>query len=238
MQKSAPSQKNEKILVPYSPKRWGNAQVSISTDETGRRMVVKDFGVCPLWVRMTTGRLLLWREARALRRLEQIKGIPGPPVIREGWKLKYPFVEGCTLRDERAEKMGLGRAYFEALEKMVNDMHRHNVVHLDMRNARNVLVDCDGQPALIDFQTALFTNLMPGFLKRILFSIDLAGVYKHWNKLSPQSLTRERKEAFNRMASLRGLWFIKGYPLRELFRKRHHTGTRQKRNRQKLNLDD
>jgi hypothetical protein len=209
----------ERILVPYSRERWGNAQVSVAQDKTGRKMVIKDFGFCPWFIRHTTGRFLLWRESRALRRLQQIEGMPGPPVIREKWRLIYPYVEGFTLRDEKAREYHFDKCYFEDLEALVMEMHRNNVVHLDLRNARNVLVTNAGKPALIDFQTTLFTDFMPGFLRRLLFRVDLTGVYKHWKRLLPDTLTDERMQVNERMKSLRPFWFIKGYPVREFLKK-------------------
>ena len=226
-----------RILVAYSPKRWGNAEVSAVRYADGSHLVIKDFSKSPWVIRQTSGRFLLWREARALRRLLEVDGVPGPPVIRAAWQLKCPFIDSFNLREAPVGEPLLDAAFFEKLEALVIEMHRRNVVHLDLRNARNVLASKDGNPVLIDFQTALFTNLMPGFLKRMLFSIDLSAVYKHWHKYHPESLTRERKEVFNRMASVRGFWFIKGYPLREFRRKRREKGPKSKRNRQKIDLD-
>jgi len=227
-----------RVLVPYSPKRWGNAEVRIeSSGDNSGLLAVKDFSRSPFVIRHTFARFLLRRETGALRRLEKVQGVPGPPVIREKWQLKMPYLGGFNLREKQAAAYKFTPSFFEELESLVLEMHSCNIVHLDMRNARNVLVTDEGRPAVIDFQSAISTNLMPGFMKRLLFSIDLAAVYKHWHKFCPESLTRERKETFNKMASMRGLWVIKGYPLREFRRRLREKRPKSRRNRQKIDLD-
>jgi hypothetical protein len=226
------------VLSTHTSKRWGNANVFITADEDGRKYVVKDFSVCSFFVRYTTSWFLLWRETRAFLRLQDIEGMPGPPIIREKWSLKYPYFPGITLREATAAQHQIDTDFYEELEALVTAMHKKGVVHLDLRNRRNILVTTDSKPALIDFQTAIFTDHLPGFIRRFLFAVDLSGVYKHWHKVLPQTLTRDRQEVVNKMASLRHLWVVKGYPVRSLFRRLRGGRPSNKRNRQKIEIKD
>jgi serine/threonine-protein kinase RIO1 len=214
-----PGNNKEKVLSQHSSHRWGNAHVFISKDKDGIEYVIKDFSVCSPIVRYTSSWFLLWREFRALKRLQHIQGTPGPNLTRTRWSLQYPYIPAKTLKKIAVENTKLNSQFFERLEKLVQNMHKHNVVHLDMRNKRNILITPDNQPVIIDFQTAIFTNLIPPPLRRLLFAVDLSGVYKYWQRFAPEGMNEERQKIAKRMQALRPLWMIEGYPLRNLFRK-------------------
>jgi len=204
------------VLSVHTKKRWGNAHVTIQKDDQGQKWVVKDFNPCSALVRHLFARFILSAEIRALRRLQNVDGIPGPVRILSKWSFAYPFVDGLTLRDIRTQGIKLDRSYFEALEALVTEMHEIGVAHLDLRNRRNILVIEGDKPALLDFGTALSLKYWPGFIRRLLSSVDLAGVYKHWNKLSPETINPERRKMMHKMKSLDRFWVFKGYPLQKL----------------------
>ena len=52
----------------------------------------------------------------------------------------------------------------------------------------NILVGDDGTPSLLDFQSCLGTRWMPPPLRRFVERIDLAAIYKHWAKRSPDTM--------------------------------------------------
>jgi len=160
----SPGKTTGSVLSQHTSKRWGNAHVFIDEDKAGQKYVVKDFSVCPALIRYTSSWFLLWRETRAFNRLQQIEGMPGPPIVRSRWTLRYPYVPGITLREAIHKQHRLKSQFFEDLESLVMEMHKKGVVHLDLRNRRNILVTEDNKPALIDFQTAIFTDHLPGFI--------------------------------------------------------------------------
>ena len=207
-------------LSPYTSRRWSNAHVFKTQDELGREWVVKDFSPCNPFIRYTIAHFLLWREMRALRHLRNLDGIPGPIKPWGKWALAYPYIPGVTLREATRRKEQIGEHYFKALEDLVTRMHEDGIAHLDLRNKSNILVTSDGSPALIDFQTAVFTRGLPPRLRGLLFAVDFSGVYKCWDRFSPETLTTERREAARHMASLRRFWVLRGYPLRKYFRRR------------------
>jgi RIO-like serine/threonine protein kinase len=91
-------------------------------------------------------------------------------------------------------------------------MHaRARLAHFDLRNAKNILMTDSGEPLLLDFQSAVGTGWMPGPLRRFAERVDLAAIYKHWRKRSPETLGADRTEALARMNRIRPLWALRGY---------------------------
>jgi len=210
---------SDPVLSFHTRKRWGNAQVTVKTDEEGQKWVVKDFRPCSWMVRNFISRFVIATEVRALRRLQHVDGIPGPVEIIGRWTFAYPFVDGLTLRDVRTQGIKLAKSYFESLEFLVLEMHKSGVAHLDLRNRRNILVVEGDKPVLLDFGTAISVKYLPRFIRRLLCSVDLAGAYKHWNKLSPETISPERKQTLYKIRSLDRFWVFRGYPLQKLSHK-------------------
>jgi len=92
-------------------------------------------------------------------------------------------------------------------------MHQRNMVHLDIRNQRNILVTDEGLPAVLDFQSSLNLENTPRALHKLLKDIDISGVYKNWFKKKPESLDNRRRAHLDALNKKRFLWFLKGYPL-------------------------
>ena len=195
-------------LQSLSEGRWANA-VLYRFESGGASWVVKDFRPRSWLVRNLIGRFLVRREARALVRLAGRPTTPQAPFRVDAHALAYRYLEGLNLRDARANP---GPGFFPDLERTVREMHATGgLVHLDLRNAGNILVTADGAPVLLDFQSHLRTRWMPGPLRRLTERIDLAAVYKHWANRSPTTMGPERTAALERMNRLRPLWALRGY---------------------------
>ena len=194
---------------PLSEGRWANAVLYLY-ERNGLTWVVKDFASRSFLVRNLIGRLLVRREHRWLRRVDGITAAPRDAFRLDGHALAYRFVPGRSLRLTAGSELAPG--FFPALEKSLRQMHaRARIVHLDLRNAHNILVTEAGEPFLLDFQSCLGTRLLPPPLRRFAERIDLAAIYKHWTKRSPDTLGPERAAALARMNLLRPLWVLRGY---------------------------
>jgi predicted Ser/Thr protein kinase len=189
--------------------RWANA-VLYRFEHEGVNWVVKDFRPRGALVRMLIGRFLIGREFRALRRLVGIPATPQGAFRIDAYALAYRYVPGRSLRGTR--NVVLDPGFFAALERGLAAMHsRANLAHFDLRNARNILMTDAGEPLLIDFQSAVETGWMPGPLRRFAQRVDLAAIYKHWRKRSPDTLGEERLATLARMNRIRPLWALRGY---------------------------
>jgi len=190
--------------------RWGNADL-YQVQCGGKIWVVKDFSPCPPFIRKTWGRFMVKREFKALKKLKGIFGIPAKPFLLDVFAVCYRFIPGTTLKETPSEK--IGDDFFFQFEDIVRMMHQRNMVHLDIRNRRNILVTDEGQPALLDFQSSLNLENTPRFLHKIMKSIDISGIYKNWSKKKPDSLDSGRRAHLESLNKKRFLWFLKGYPL-------------------------
>ena len=188
--------------------RWGNADISLFR-KGGETWVVKDFRHCPFGVRHTWGICMAGRELSALRRLSGIPGFPEDAFRLDRYAIAYRFVPGNEIG--QGDPGLLTPGYFESLESLVERMHGRGIAHLDIRTGGNVLVTEQGTPLILDFQSHVHLAGLPGFLRRILVAVDLAGVYKHWSVRAPGSMGEEREGHLRRMNGWRRYWVLKGY---------------------------
>jgi hypothetical protein len=188
--------------------RWANAVVHVFIKD-GTRWVVKDFRPRSLLVRETVGAVLIARELAGLRRVAGIPGVPEDAFRLDRHALAYRYREGTPM----AQIGGglLSPSFYARFEALLRAVHARGLVHLDVRNARNTLVDERGDPMLLDFQSHLGTTWLPRRARRALEDFDLSGVYKHWAGSQPDSLGEERWALLNRMNRWRRLWILRGY---------------------------
>lgn len=189
--------------------QWANARVELVLID-GVDWTVKDFSSRSWWVRNSVGRFLLRRELRVLQRLHGIAGISPASFRIDAFAMATRFLPGRILAQVRADEVTPD--FFLQLEALVRSMHARKLVHLDIRGPKNLLLQPDGTPGIIDFQSSLSTRWLPGFLRRILEDIDIGGVYKRWNLWQPQTLDAGRRAVFERGNRLRRFWMLRGYP--------------------------
>ena len=156
----------------------------------GRRCVVKDFRPRPRAVRRTWGRWVLRREWRLLERLQGLSGIPRLLgwVDPDAFAMEWLDAERLPVRKEE----GVAPVVCERLAELVGAMHARGVGHGDLRR-KNILVDRDGRPYLIDFATACVARR--GRLGRAWFArlcaIDRLTVLKLKRYYCPDAVTPE-----------------------------------------------
>ncbi|MEE8142271.1 MAG: hypothetical protein V3T77_04160, partial [Planctomycetota bacterium] len=138
-----------------------------------------------------------------------IKGIPQQAFCMDKYALCYSYIPGLAIRGSRERPPP--ERFFVALEELVEKIHAHNIVHLDIRYRNNILIMDNGDPAVIDFQSYCWLNRIPSFLHRPLKEIDLSGVYKRWNRTHPGTLGGERLAILERINRKRRYWPLKGY---------------------------
>jgi hypothetical protein len=182
-----------------------NARVSVVATPTGLR-VLKDFSFTPFVVRHTLGRFLIWREWATLCRLQGLPGVPADPVRVHAFALSYRFVAGETLAAALERHDPVDRDFFVALEQLVVGLHARGFAHLDLRNGKNMLRTADGRPWLLDFQSGLWLRWAPRVFRHHCESVDLSGVYKWWQRMSPGQMDAGRLELLQNMNRRRLLW--------------------------------
>jgi len=174
-------------------------------EAAGRRFVVKDVRPMHPWARALYGRRVLRREERALAALAGVAGIPGllGRIDRDALALEY--VEAEPLRRD-LEAGRLHRACAQLAERIAA-MHARGVVHLDLRQKRNVLVDARGDVTLVDFQSAWV--LRPGSLRlRLLAPFDRSAVLKYRWRYAPDLLDEAERRRARRSEWLGRFWIF------------------------------
>jgi RIO-like serine/threonine protein kinase len=191
-----------------SPGRWANAVLSLRRSD-GEQWVVKDFRARSFVVRNTIGRFLIRRELQALGKVAGLNGVPADAFRVDPHALAYRFIPGTPLTQAVEERKSA--EFFAAFEHALAEVHTRGIVHLDVRNGRNVLVTEGGRAALIDFQSHLGTTRLPRAMRAWMERFDMAGVYKHWERHHPQSLGETRAALLAGMNRWRRLWPFRGY---------------------------
>lgn len=186
--------------------RWGNADIFLLSQDH-HQWVEKSFENKHPVVRWTIGILLTQRELFISRRLKGLAGIPQGYSKKSFCNLTYNYMDGVELGNSELDH-ALPVDYFLACEKLLRAIHAKGVVHLDLRRGSNWIIQPDGSPGIIDFQSAFFVHLFPGWLKKFLFSIDYSGLYKIWNQKCEQRLDPERKKIFKSINRVRRMWIF------------------------------
>ncbi|MHC4821530.1 MAG: protein kinase family protein [Planctomycetota bacterium] len=175
--------------------------------DEGRRAVIKDFLPCPFFWRWTYGRYLTWRECTAYERLDGVEGVPPYLGRLDAYAFAVEWVPGKDLG--KCPKGSLGVKTFDNLRRTVEAMHARGVIHLDLRQRRNVLVDEDGVARVIDYSSGFTVNpkgMLGRFLLRRFTPIDLSGVLKYKRRFLPDALTDDEKAELRRVERFRKWW--------------------------------
>ncbi len=167
----------------------------------GIQLLVKDFRPCPWPWRLTWGRLMVARECAIY---EALAGLPGIPRFLGRLDADAIVVERVPGRDLSHYRKGtLPAGFVDRLEAIVRGLHERGVVHLDLRQRRNILVEAGGTPVIVDFASALRLPKGSGLL-RALSATDRSGVAKLRRKHAPDTVTEEDRRLL-RLQSLRPL---------------------------------
>jgi len=174
-------------------------------ESEGRRFVVKDVRPMHPWARHLYGRRVLRREERALAALAGVAGIPGLLGRIDRDALALEFVDAEPIRRD----LDAGRLHraCEQLAERIAAMHARGVVHLDLRQKRNVLVDARGDVTLVDFQSAWV--LRPGSIGvRLLAPFDRSAVLKYRWRYAPELLDEAERRRARRSERLGRFWIF------------------------------
>lgn len=164
-------------------------------EKNGVEAVVKDFSGNGTLFRHTIGRFLVWREAKAYRRLRGLKGIPVLYRVLDGLALVMERIPGESLEDLESRRK-LPKSFFDELEQIVEDAHARGVAHCDLKRAPNMLLGIDGKPYVVDWSAAVCRSELPFFplnlIYRRLVWDDLQAITKMQLRHCPEEISTER----------------------------------------------
>jgi RIO-like serine/threonine protein kinase len=177
----------------------------VERERDGRRLtlVERDTRAARWWTKWLA-RHLARREARALRALVGVTGVPALIEHRRGVLLRT-WIEGEPMHKARPHEP----AYFRAAMHLLRRLHRAHVAHNDLAKEPNWLVTPARQPALVDFQLALVTRRR-GSLFRMLARDDLRHLLKHKRTYCPERLTRRERAILAKPSPVARMWMATG----------------------------
>lgn len=180
----------------------------------GGRAVLKDFRSRNPVTRSVLGPILVRREHAILRHLAGVPGIPRTFGVVEGRALLIEYIPGRTLGKFKPGE--LADSVLHDLEATLDEVHGRGVVHLDLRQKKNVLIaEADGRPYIIDFANAVRVDGALRVLGEKLKAVDSGGLLKFKARFFPHLLTAPDRAALKRQASLRKLWIFSPHTVRE-----------------------
>jgi len=173
-------------------------------EENGVRAVVKDFSTGRFIFRNTVGRFLVWREAKAYKRLENIRGIPALYRVIDGLAIVIEEIPSTNLEDLETEKK-LPDKFFDDLRDLVDRCHERGMAHCDLKRAPNTLLGHDGLPYVIDWGASISERefrLFPlSHVYRRFLLDDYMAIIKLKLRHVPGAVTREERKRYNYRSS-------------------------------------
>jgi predicted Ser/Thr protein kinase len=172
----------------------------------GERLVVKDWRAAALLLR-PHARLCLAREWHALAALAGLPGVPRA-LVRLPDAIVVSYLDGEPLAHRRLER-DAREAFFAALLAKVEQMHARGVVHLDLRQRRNILCGADGQPAVLDFEAAVVLDPARVWGRLALYwgrKVDRLAILKHKARYAPRLLLPQERRQARVLRAWRWVW--------------------------------
>jgi len=173
----------------YDPDIW-------LVEHEGARAVLKTYARRPIHIRNTIGRWITRREARNLKRLKGVKGVPQYISRDNPWALTMSYIDGESLPKSKENLEGYNEEWFATLERVIRDMHERGVNHGDVRRTNILRERGTGQPYLVDFAQSLNLSnprtFIGRYIRRHAFEVDmvtltkLKGWYAGYNILSDE----------------------------------------------------
>ena len=162
----------------------------------GKNAVLKDYSNSGKGFRLFVAPFLVYREIKTLRVLQNVDGIPG--VVRKVSNVAF-LMEYLPAERIRFVREQLNwQEFISKTEYLVEKLHEQGVVHGDLRNATNILVDSQQNPVFVDFVSAVHRghplNLFSFVLFKLCLRIDQGAMYKLKNKYAPELIDEVERE--------------------------------------------
>lgn len=180
----------------------------------GSVAVLKDYTPSDPLFRRFVGPHAVRREARALRALDGVAGVPRLLAVLGNDALVLEYVSGPSARE--LARGAFAPEFFERLYGLIEAMHRRGVAHCDLRSSGNILLGPGGAPYIVDFVANFRRNRWWNPLTRWMYAkfceADRGAVARLKKSHAPELLTsaehavlaRDRKTPLERGARIVG----------------------------------
>jgi len=160
----------------------------------GEYAVLKDQAGADRLFALLVGPVLIWRECKALDRLQALSCIPtllAKPSSRSFLMSYHPSEQVTRLNTISPD----WPEFFDRLSKAVNEVHLAGIAHNDLRNPTNTLVTHYGEPIMVDLVAAFCRgrrwNLPNQWIFRKFCQVDLSAITKLKAQLAPELIDED-----------------------------------------------
>jgi RIO-like serine/threonine protein kinase len=170
-------------------------------EENGVKAVIKDFSLNGFVFRNTIGRLLIWRENKAYRRLKGLEGVPALYRTIGGLALVIEAIPGKSVESLEVAS-GLSETFFQDLRVLIEKIHERGQAHCDLKRAPNIILGDNGKPYIVDWAASISNREFRFFplhhIYRIFIQDDLNAIIKIRMKHCSEKVNLEEKEQYTR----------------------------------------
>jgi len=207
----------EKTKVHFLGKEWDivkkiSAEKALKPDiliveDKEQFLVAKDFRGKAWMARYLWGPLNIGYEKFLLNKLAGVAKIPQVIGLEDYNCLLISCIEGDEIK-KRSHL--LAEDFFDQLLNIADELHTRGVLHLDLGHKSNIMVDQNGDPAIIDFNASLYLppNSLFRPLIRLLAKIDRYSILRLKVKFQPQFASPDEKKGVKFFLRLRKLWIF------------------------------
>ena len=170
-------------------------------------LVAKDFRGKGWAARNLWGPLNLMYEKFIMSKLQGVAHIPQVIGLEDYNCLLISHITGDEIK--KSSHL-LSDNFFDQLLKIADNLHSRGVLHLDLGHKSNIMVDQNGNPAIIDFNCSLYLppNTFFSPLIKLLAIIDRYSILRLKIKFRPQSSNPAERRRVERFLRLRKLWIF------------------------------
>ena len=177
----------------------------------GQQAVLKDHNQMDPKFAFWVGRLLVWRELKALKRLESVAGIPRVLAVPDTRAILMEHIQARQVVNIPNEEYE-AKEYLAKLRDLLERMHAAGVGHGDLRSPTNALISENGDAALVDFVASIGRGSKWNIVNRYLFNkmmlVDISAITKLKKRIAPELLNDKDFEASS-VAGKKGMLFRK-----------------------------
>ncbi|MBN2809120.1 MAG: hypothetical protein JXR80_06470 [Deltaproteobacteria bacterium] len=170
-------------------------------------LVAKDFRDKGWAARYLWGPLNLMYEKFLLNRLTGVTNIPQVIGLEDYNCLLISRIDGEEIKKHSAP---ISADYFDKLLQIADKLHARGVLHLDLGHKSNIMVDKNGAPAIIDFNSSLYLPPNAFFrpLIRLLAKVDKYAILRLKIRFRPQDSNPAEKKRIENFLRLRKFWIF------------------------------
>lgn len=193
-----------------SYRQGGGSRPEVSlVDINGHKAVLKDHNKMDPKFAFLVGRLLVWRELKALKRLDAVTGIPNVLAVPDSRAILMEHINARQVVTVDRNEYDV-KQYLVKLRDLIDKMHVAGVGHGDLRSPTNALIDDKGDAALVDFVASINRGATWNVVNRYLFSkmmlVDISAITKLKKRIAPELLDDTDFETSS-IAGKKGLLF-------------------------------